>query len=143
MSGSGKPGRANAQGQGTGSLGASAPQSRRRRAVIWVLVAASALIVGIGTGATIVLVNTGTDAIPVVTDIRSEIRDNSVQFSWEDPGVTDQDSYQVRTSDGQSSTQESTQFRVIARSGDRVCITVTVNRAGRSGAPSNEKCAEI
>ena len=143
MSGSGKPGRANAQGQGTGSLDASALRSRRRRAVIWVLVTASALVVGIGTGATIVLVNTGTDAIPVVTDIRSEVRGNAVQFSWQDPGITNQDAYQVRTSDGQSSTQESTQFRVIAQSGDRVCITVTVNRAGRSGDPSNEKCAEI
>jgi hypothetical protein len=45
--------------------------------------------------------------------------------------------------DGTSSIQRSPEFRVDAQAGDTVCITVTVNRQGKTGDPSTEKCIDV
>ena len=66
-----------------------------------------------------------------------------MSFSWEDPGLAAGDVYQIQTSDGGSSIQRSPSFAVDAEPGDRVCITVTVNRDGRTGSESAEKCADV
>ena len=39
--------------------------------------------------------------------------------------------------------QRETRFDVPAEEGDRVCLTVTVTREGKSGAPSAERCVDV
>jgi hypothetical protein len=77
-----------------------------------------------------------------VTDVAATVSGSSVNFTWDDPGLAAGDQYQIATSDGGSSIQRSPAFTVDAEPGDRVCITVTVNREGRTGSPSAEKCAD-
>ena len=86
---------------------------------------------------------TGSDGIPVVTDISATESGGTVEFSWPDPGLDDGDRYQIQVRDGTSSIQLSPEFRVDAEAGDTVCITVTVNRQGKTGDPSTEKCIDV
>ena len=58
-------------------------------------------------------------------------------------GLKASDTYQVMTSDGRSSIQSSADYVMDATRGERVCITVTVNREGKTGAPSSEKCVDF
>lgn len=111
----------------------------------WGLVAAAVLVIGLGATATLVLIRSGSsDDIPTVTDIDAVVTDDIVEFTWEDPGLVTTDSYQISTSDGAPDVQQrDASFVVDAEPGDRVCITVTVNREGKTGAASGEKCAEI
>jgi hypothetical protein len=82
--------------------------------------------------------------IPVVANIAgTETADGTVEFSWPDPGITPDDTYQVAVSGGPSSIQRSPQFVVDADAGERVCVTVTVNRGGKTGPLSNEKCVDV
>jgi hypothetical protein len=89
---------------------------------------------------TLVLVRSNSGGIPQVTDVAATTSGRTIVFSWSDPGIAADDSYQVTTSDGKSSIQSATQFPVDAKAGDRVCITVAVNRAGKVGPSSSEKC---
>jgi tRNA A-37 threonylcarbamoyl transferase component Bud32 len=130
---------AGAQQSGT----APVKQSGGMQALAWGLVAAAVLVIGLGATATVVLIRAGADEIPMVTDIRSSPTGDSVEFAWGDPGLADGDSYQITTSDGRSSIQSTESFAVDAAPGDRICITVTVNRAGKTGQPSAEKCADV
>lgn len=113
------------------------------RAFAWVLVAAAVLVVVLGGIATFVLVRATSTDIPTVADVQSTVSDGTVTFSWADPGIDSGDSYQISTSTGDSSIQRSPAFTVAAEPGDRVCITVTVNRDGKTGSPSSEKCADV
>ena len=85
---------------------------------------------------------TSTD-IPTVVDVQAATKDGTVAFSWADPGLKGEDSYQISTNTGESSIQRSPAFTVDAEPGDRVCITVTVNRDGKTGSPSSEKCVDV
>jgi hypothetical protein len=78
-----------------------------------------------------------------VSDIDAAVTGNTVEFSWEDPGLTASDRYQILTNEGDSSIQSAPQFSVDTAPGDRVCITVTVNREGKTGTTSAEKCADV
>ena len=110
----------------------------------WSLVVSAVLVLTLGVVATIVLLRVNSDRIPRVTDIQSEQSFDSVEFHWEDPGLLPSDTYQISTNQGTStSIQQSTTFSVGAKPGDRVCVTVTVNREGKTGDPSNEKCVEV
>jgi eukaryotic-like serine/threonine-protein kinase len=122
---------------------APAPRSRGMRALGWALVAGLVLVIALGAMATIVLVNANASEIPAVSDIAAELTHDSVQFRWPDPGVKPDDQYQIATRDGQTSIQQTRSFTVDATSGDRVCITVTVNRDGKTGPTSSEKCADF
>ena len=121
------------------------PQERRRfQTLAWILVAASALVIVLGTIATLVLLRSTSTDIPTVSAIDAQITDKTVEFSWADPGLAATDTYQVSTSDGGPPVQQrGTSFVVDAEPGDRVCITVAVNREGKTGPPSSEKCADV
>lgn len=121
----------------------TAQASKGIRAFAWALVAAAVLVVGLGVTAAIVLVRATSTDIPTVSDIQSSTADDTVTFSWPDPGITDTDSYQILTSTGETSIQRSPEFTVDAEAGEQVCITVTVNREGKTGTASGEKCADI
>lgn len=117
--------------------------SRGMRALGWALVTGLVLAIALGAMATMVLVNANASEIATVSDITAELTTDSVQFSWPDPGLKPGDQYQIATRDGQTSIQKTRSFTVDAKAGDRVCITVTVNRDGKTGPPSSEKCADF
>jgi serine/threonine protein kinase len=118
-------------------------QSRGMRALAWTLVAAAILVVALGATATVVLIRANSSDIPKVTDIASRSTSNSIEFSWDDPGIKGTDTYQITTSDGRSSIQRTADYVVDATAGDRVCITVTVNREGKTGPASSAKCVDF
>ena len=119
------------------------PPRRGSQLLAWLLVAAAVVMISLGAIATFVLIQSSNDDIPVVTDVAATVEDTSVAFRWDDPGLAEGDAYQIETSDGGSSLQRGAAFTVDAEPGDRICITVTVNREGRTGAPSAEKCADV
>ncbi|CAN5202258.1 hypothetical protein BH09ACT3_BH09ACT3_09960 [soil metagenome] len=131
------------QSGGPASGAAPARPNRGMQALAWGLVAAAVLVIVLGATATLVLIRAGADDIPKVTDIRSITTADSVEFAWDDPGLGDGDSYQITTSDGRSSIQTASAFVVDADRGERICITVTVNREGKIGPPSAEKCVDV
>jgi hypothetical protein len=113
---------------------------RRRTALAWALVAASVVVVGLaGTGVSL-LARQVASAIPTVTNIEGSEQNGTVVFSWDDPGIREGDSYVVVTRGGESSIQRGTEFRVDPHGENQVCLTVTVNREGKTGATSGEKC---
>jgi serine/threonine protein kinase len=121
-----------------------APLSRRMQTLTWVLVASAVLVLGLGATALVVLLRAaGDDGIPTVTDISATETGGAVEFRWPDPGLEEDDRYQVQIRDGESAIQASPLFRIDADAGDTVCITVTVNRNGKTGAPSTEKCIDV
>jgi serine/threonine protein kinase len=120
------------------------PMSRRQQTITWILVAAAVLVVALGATALVVLLRAANSSgIPTVTDISATERSGTVEFTWPDPGLDDGDRYQIQVRDGTSSNQRSPLFRVDAQPGDTVCITVTVNRQGKVGDPSTEKCIDV
>ena len=119
------------------------PKPPAMRALGWALVGGLVLAIGLGATATLVLVNANTSEIPTVSNISAQLTSDSVRFSWPDPGLRSDDQYQIATRDGQSSIQSVPSFTVDAENGDRVCITVTVNRDGKTGGSSSEKCVDF
>ncbi|CAN5316905.1 hypothetical protein BH11ACT3_BH11ACT3_03130 [soil metagenome] len=128
------------------SQGRPVPPSRGVRTVTWVLAGAAVLVLALGVTALIVLLRAsgGSDGIPVVTNITATTTDGTARFTWPDPGLDDGDRYQIQVSNGgASSIQLSPTFVVDGQAGDRVCITVTVNRDGKTGDPSAEQCIDV
>ncbi len=113
--------------------------------VAWVLVATAALAIIVGAVATLALLRTTSSDIPTVSDIQARVVDDTVEFTWADPGLRDTDAYQVQlTTEVSPAVQQRTaSFVVDAEPGDRVCITVAVNREGKTGPASGEKCADV
>ena len=134
-------------------LSAPGPRSNSRatrpprvpRAVTWVIVAVSALVVVLGVSAIVLSLRlaSGGTAIPVVTDISASLSGDTVHFSWQDPGLAANDRYQIQVTGGTSSIQLTPKFVVDASAGEHVCITVAVNRDGKIGDPSAEKCVDV
>jgi serine/threonine protein kinase len=120
-----------------------APRSGRAKLLAWGLACIVVLAIALGTTATLVLVRANNGNIPVVANIQASVTGNSVRFSWSDPGLQTNDSYQIATTDGESSVQRANSFAVDAAAGDHVCITVTVNREGKTGDPSGQKCVDV
>ncbi|GLI25966.1 hypothetical protein ARHIZOSPH14_02080 [Agromyces rhizosphaerae] len=81
--------------------------------------------------------------IPRVSDVSASVEGTTVLFSWDDPGVTDDDAYVVTVDGRPSSMQVDTEYRLDAGEQSVVCATVTVTRAGRVGDPSAERCVEV
>ncbi|GAA4665914.1 serine/threonine-protein kinase [Frondihabitans cladoniiphilus] len=135
--------RSNAIPRSTGT--AAGPDRRGRRRVqylAWALIAASVVVLALGGIATLFLVRATSTDIPTVTDISAVTTGSSVRFSWADPGLKAGDSYVVAQGTDRS-TQSSTTFSTNVNDGQQVCISVTVNRAGKSGPASAEKCSVV
>lgn len=114
---------------------------RGMQLLAWGLVASALLVIGLGATATVVLIRANSDSIPQVTNVAATVTSGSIKFSWSNPGLKAQDTYQVTTSDGRTALQvSSSYFAEDPKAGDRVCITVAVNRQGRTGPPSAQKC---
>ncbi len=134
-----------------GSVPGARPDSRqggpRRspRPLTWFIVIASVLVIALGTTALIAVLRAGSSGsgIPTVTDISATRSGNTVHFTWKDPGIADTDRYQIQVVGGTSSIQLSPKFVVDASIGETVCITVAVNRDGKTGNPSAEKCVDV
>lgn len=119
------------------------PAARGVQVLAWTLVACAVLVIALGATATLILLRSNSGDIPVVSDISAADSSGAVTFSWDDPGLTSGDSYQIKTNDGTESTQTQTVFVLDAVSGDRVCITVAVRREGKLGDPSGQKCVDV
>ena len=122
---------------------ATAGRSRsvRRPGVIAAVVGSAAVLVAAIVAAVVLVLGALNTSMPVVSDIRAQEQAGTVVFSWRDPGLAGGDLYVIRSTDGSSSTQTSTEFTVQADSSVPECITVRVSRDGRLGDPSAEKCA--
>lgn len=125
------------------STGVRPMRTVRARWVGWTLAASAVLVVSLAAGATVTLVRANADDIPTVTDINAVSTDDSVEFSWADPGVMTSDTYQISATDLAPSIQTSPRFSVAAEDGERICVVVTVNRDGKTGRPSGEKCVDF
>jgi tRNA A-37 threonylcarbamoyl transferase component Bud32 len=114
------------------------------RVTLWAAISGGVLVLSLAAVTLMLLLRgTGSD-IPVVANIAAtQTASGTVEFSWPDPGIAVDDTYQVAVSGGVSSIQRSPQFVVDADTGERVCITVTVNRGGKTGPQSNEKCVDV
>ncbi|MEY9850700.1 hypothetical protein ABH923_000378 [Leifsonia sp. EB41] len=120
-----------------------APPARVSRALIGALVACSILVVVLAVTATFVLVRANASSdIPTVRDLSGRVSQGTIVFTWSDPGLQSSDSYQVTVDDQPPSSQRATEFRVDAKAGQTVCVTVTVNRDGKTGSPSGQKCVQ-
>src|SRR6185312_7971058 len=109
-------------------------QGKGMRALAWGVVASAVVVIVLLATVTLVLVRSDSGGIPQVTDVAATTTARSVIFSWSDPGIAVDDSYQVTTSDGKSSIQSATKFPVDAQPGDR---------AGKVGPPTTEKCVNF
>lgn len=127
------------QRQSSGTL----PRRRSRRSLAWSLAGGAALVVALCTGAAVAFTSAGASNIPRVTDISAKVSADSVRFSWANPGLKTGDRYQITTGDARSSIQGGAAFVVDANPGDQVCVTVAVNREGKTGQPSGEKCVDV
>jgi serine/threonine protein kinase len=117
-------------------------RNKRVRALIWGLVLVGVLALALGITATFVLINAN-GGIPVVSNITAAVKGTTVKFTWQNPGLSTQDQYQITTTDSGSSVQQSNSFTVDATKGQQVCITVSVNREGKLGSPSSPKCVDV
>jgi hypothetical protein len=101
------------------------------------------LVVLLGSTAAFVLVRVAANGeIPTVRNVSGRVDSGTVIFSWNDPGLQAQDAYQVSVGTAPPSIQRGTEFRVDLGTAGRVCITVTVNRDGKTGQPSTPKCVD-
>ena len=116
---------------------------RRRVGLIWALVVASVVVVGATAAGAVALLQATDATIPSVSNVEGATRGGSVLFEWPDPGIREGDNYVVALRSGETSIQRSTAFTVDPNGVARVCVTVTVNREGKYGDPSGEKCVDV
>ncbi len=117
--------------------------ARRTRVLAAALVVTALAVIGLGATATVIAIQGGDRDLPRVSNVEAVLDGSTVVFSWEDPGIAADDSYQVTLGDGTETFQRTSEFAVAASAGDRVCVTVRVAREGRLGPASDEKCAEV
>ncbi|MEX1079355.1 MAG: serine/threonine-protein kinase [Homoserinimonas sp.] len=128
---------------GASTMSRIAAQPTGVKALAWGMVVIALLVLALGVTATFVLIRSGTGGIPTVAGIQGDQSQNSIEFTWDDPGITPEDRYQITTGDGETIVQESPSFVLDAQPGDRACITVSVNRSGSTGPPSSQKCVVL
>ncbi|WP_258046089.1 serine/threonine-protein kinase [Leifsonia shinshuensis] len=130
-------------GAGSAPTSPPAPPARISRALIGALIACAALVVVLAVTAAVVLVRANASGdIPTVRDLSGRVSQGTIVFTWSDPGLESSDSYQVTVDDQPPSSQRATEFRVDAKPGQTVCVTITVNRDGKTGSPSGQKCVQ-
>lgn len=131
-------------GNSAPEFSATGVQTRRSRsALMWSLIAAAVVVVGLSGIATSFLLRQGASDIPTVSDVTGSVQGTTVVFTWQDPGVLAGDTYVVAVPGGGTSIQRDSQFTVDSQGEDRVCLTVSVNREGKTGDPSGEECVDI
>jgi hypothetical protein len=114
------------------------------QAVTWVLVVSAILVIALGATALFVLLRASTDdTLPVVSDISAVTGDGTVEFSWRDPGLADGDLYEIQVNGVRTATQAQPRFVVDTSPGETVCLAVTINRQGKTGPQSAEKCVDV
>ena len=118
-------------------------RGRGMQVMQWVLVGVAALAIALAAVATLLIIRANSGEIPTVSDIQAEVDGDVVQFSWQDPGIGADDSYQVEINGGSLSVQTAPSFPYSASPGERVCLTVTVNQDGQLGSPSAPKCVDV
>jgi tRNA A-37 threonylcarbamoyl transferase component Bud32 len=112
--------------------------------ITWLLIASAVLVIALGTTALVVLLRASADeGIPVVSDITATPSDGSVEFAWPDPGIVEGDLYEIEVGGIRTATQSQPRFVVDTAPGETVCLAVTVNRQGKTGAQSAEKCVDV
>jgi tRNA A-37 threonylcarbamoyl transferase component Bud32 len=125
----------------------SRPASSPRRGVqgvTWLLIASAVLVIALGATALFVLLRASTDdQLPVVSDIAASTGSGTVEFSWQDPGLADGDLYEIEVNGVRTATQAQPRFVVDTSPGETVCLAVTVNRQGKAGTQSAEKCVDV
>ena len=135
------------RGTGTGARSTGATAAGPMGPMRWIVggsIALTLLALAVGVPLALTLADAQSSDTPVVTDIVAKLSPTAVDFSWTDPaGLSPTDSYQITTNGAAPSIQSRPSFTVAAQSGDRVCLTVAVNRDGRSGPPSSEKCVDF
>lgn len=121
-----------------------APEPARVSRVLVSAVVVCALLMAVmaATAIAVLLRSGGDQSIPTVRDLSGQVSGSTIVFSWSDPGIQTDDTYQVAIDGQPPSSQHATEFRVDAKAGVTVCVTVTVNRDGRTGSPSGEKCVQ-
>jgi len=124
----------------TGSV--TRARRRTRSTLLWASSLAVVVVAALAVATVLVVTRLGSGAIPVVSDVRATATTSSVTFTWTDPGLGSGDTYVV-SSNGASSQQTGTTFVVSGSKGDEECIAVAVNRDGKTGAASAQKCATI
>jgi tRNA A-37 threonylcarbamoyl transferase component Bud32 len=118
-------------------VGVPRPAGRR---LVWVVSAvALALIAVLVTVAVLLLRSGGTP--PTVREIEWSQQDDTITFSWDDPGLSEGDVYLVTVDGDDWPAQREPAILVEVAPGLRVCATVRVVRDGRAGEPSTESCA--
>lgn len=120
------------------------PAARPRPRGVTALAAAVAalVVVLVGAGVVVAIGSGRQTTLPRVSDVAADPVSGAVRFSWEDPGITAGDQYQVTVGDDAPSLQRTRSFTVDAAGSAPVCVVVAVAREGRVGPPSAEKCAE-
>jgi len=114
------------------------------QAVTWLLIASAVLVIALGATALFVLWRASVDdQVPVVSDISAASGDGTIEFSWQDPGLADGDLYEIEVNGIRTATQAQPRFVVDTTPGETVCLAVTVNRQGKPGAQSAEKCVDV
>lgn len=101
---------------------------------------ATAVVLGLLAAAAVALSSIDS-RIPVIDEVVAEPTPGGIEFSWDDPGLVERDSYLIRTDSGESVVQRSSTFSVTAEPGQQVCVSVAVNRDARSG-DATQSCAE-
>jgi hypothetical protein len=126
----------------TGAVTEPKASSRLSTGAGWLIAACVVLGAAFIVTLSIVLVRAGsTSDIPVVRNVGGQVRGDSIEFNWNDPGLAAGDEYQVSVDGAAPSLQQSTSFTVDSAD-RRVCLTVTVNRSGRTGEQSAPKCVD-
>jgi len=118
-------------------------RGRGMQVMQWILVGVAALAIALAAVATLLIIRANSGEIPTVSDIQAEVEGDDIQFSWQDPGIGSDDSYQVQINGGSLSVQTAPSFPYSAEPGERVCLIVTVNQDGQLGAPSAPKCVDV
>ena len=113
------------------------------QALAWAVVAAAVLVIALGTLAALVLIRSSGTTIPSVGDVQARVVDDTVEFTWADPGLAVGDAYRITPDGAASVLQRTTSFVVDAEPGQRVCVTVEVTRDAREVGPAVQKCADI
>lgn len=127
----------------SGIAAASGPATKKMQLLAWILVACAVLVIALGATATLVLIRSSSNDIPVASDISADLDGDSVTFEWNDPGLDATDMYQIALEGGEVSVQSRPRFVADGDPGDHVCISVRVSRDGQLGDASNPKCVDI
>ena len=127
--------------EGASPRTAGARRARQSRMIAAALLVIAIVVVGLGATATLSAIQAADGSLPRVSNVEAAREGSTIIFSWSDPGLAEGDVYQVQVDGGATTLQRTAEFAVAVVEGDTVCVTVSVAREGRVGAPSDEKCA--